>query len=416
MNWFRRMVSDVAEAFTGLTSGRTRRVIEHEKRAMPFTLSTWNRGQDILPLVDLKSYAIEGYQRNSLVYACIRKIATTAPAAPLQVERFVKGQREAVFDHPLLKIFTRPNPYVFQFNLAESIHTFLNLFGEVFLLRVGTPEHTEELWFARPDRMRPIPGVKKLLGFVYYADDGARTPFLPDEVLHLKYPNPWDTWEGLGRGLSPLSAAAREADVDNSGTEFLKDFFANAAVPFGLLKSKQVLQDPDIKRIRKRIKEQYSGPRQWHEIMILDQEAEYQRMGLNIDEMALPEIRNFTESRVCAVFDVPPILVGAQVGLRRSTFNNFSESRKALWHDKLIPDNQRVAEAMTAFFAPELEGLVIGHNYQNVGVLQEDRTAKFARADQGYSGGWMTLNEARREVGLQPRPEGDRLRSENVGV
>lgn len=412
---------------------------------MPFSFPTWNLRREILPLVDYLSYASEGYAKNSVVYSCIRKIATTAPAASLRVERIVDGQREAVASD-LTSIFQSPNPYLNAFTFQETIHTFLNLIGECFIIkvglggRVGRPLKKPELWFARPDRMHPVPAGKKLLGYVYISEDGKRTPFTPDEIIHVKYPNPLDQWEGLGRGLSPLSAAAIETDVDNNSTAFMKEFFNNACVPFGLLKSKHILDDVDVTRIRQRMKEQYGSAAQtsgsvtpqqqswngfvqqtragkrWHELMILDADMDYQKMGLAPDEIALPEIRSLTESRICSVFDVPPVLVGVQVGLKNTgVFSEtvLKEARRQLWFDKIIPDNQRIAEVFTQTFRDHLsENEMIAHDYSQVAILQEDRTARFARATQGYLNGWLTQNEARREAGFQEVSGGDNFKVE----
>lgn len=403
-------------------------------KSMPFSFPTWNSCQPILPLVDYRSYAAEGYAKNSVVYSCIRKIATTAPAAPLCVERIVDGQREQV-DSDLTKIFYSPNPYLNAFEFQEIIHTYLNLIGECFLIRAG-----KELWFARPDRMNPVVKEKELLGYVYIAVDGRRTPFLRDEVIYIKYPNPLDDYEGLGRGLSPLSAAAVEADIDNNSTAFVKDFFSNACVPFGLLTAKHILDDTEVTRIRRRMKEQYSAEaptsgtatqtqhnwngwqyssrsqRRWHELMVLDSDISYQELGLAPDKLALPEIRSLTESRICAVFDVPAILVGVQVGLKNSgalSENDVKEARRQLWQDKILPDNRRIAEIFTAAFRDELgENEVIGHDYSQVAILQEDRTARFTRATQGYTNGWMTQNEARLEAGFQAVDGGDNFKVE----
>jgi HK97 family phage portal protein len=394
-------------------------------KSMPFSFPLWNLRREILPLTNYESYVGEGYAKNSVVYSCIRKIATTAPAAMLLVERNVNGQREQV-DSELVSLFESPNPYVSSFTFQELIHTFLNLIGECFIIKVGFGGRAgrslkkPELWFARPDRMFPVPVERKLLGYVYKAEDGRRMPFSPDEIIHIKYPNPLDPWEGLGRGLSPLSAAAIETDIDNSSTEFLKSFFDNACVPFGLLKSKQILQDDQIKIIRERMKDQYSAvdsQRLWHELMIIDADMDYEQMALSPNQFALPEIRGLTESRICSVFDVPAVLVGVQVGLKnQGAFNEtqIRESRRQLWHDKIIPDNQRIAEIFTNAFKGQLgEGEVIGHDYSRVAVLQEDRTASFMRANQGYLGGWLTQNEARREAGLSSVVDGDNFRNEN---
>ena len=42
------------------------------------------------------------------------------------------------------------------------------------------------------------------------------------------------------------------------------------------------------------------------------------------------------ESRICAAMQVPPILVGAKVGLDRSTFTNYQEARKQLWEEAIF--------------------------------------------------------------------------------
>jgi HK97 family phage portal protein len=350
-----------------------------------------------------------------VVYSCVRKIATTAPAASLCVEQELGNGQRIRISSRLVNIFKNPNPYLDGFIFQETIHTFLNLIGECFIIKVRDQGVTSELWITRPDRMHPVPLVKSLLGYVYIAADGQRMPFAVDEVIHIKYPNPLDEWEGLGRGLSPLSAAAIEADIDNSSTAFMKDFFSNACVPFGLLKSKHILDDEEVKRVRFRMKEQYSNQskRSWHELLIIDAEMDYQRMGLKIDEMAFPEIRGLTETRICSVFDVPPILVGVQVGLKnQGAFNEtvLKEARKQLWFDKIQPDNKRIAEIFTSSFRDELgDGEVIGHDYSSVQILQEDRTDRFERANQAYQGGWLTQNEARREAGFPDVVDGDKF-------
>ncbi|MFQ5629671.1 MAG: phage portal protein [bacterium] len=355
-----------------------------------------------MPQHDYQAYAGEGYAQNSIVYACIRKIATTAPAAELVVRRKDGEIIETLPEHPIARMFARPNDFTSGFEFQELIYTFLNLIGECFIIRV--PGEPGELYVVRPDRMFPIPSGRRLLGFVYRNDQGGiRVPFMPDEVIHIKYPNPLDEFEGLGRGLSPLSAAAFEADADIKASRYLRDFFQNAAIPFGLLKSKSVLDDLEIERIRARIKSQYSGERNWAEIMILDADAEYQKMGLTMQEITFPDLRRLTESRICSVFDVPPVLVGVQVGLQNqgAFVSNIAESRTVLWEDKIIPDNQRIAEILTFFFRNDLaDKESVLYDYAGIQALRDDRDKAFERADRGFTNGWLSMNEARVEAGL----------------
>lgn len=368
-------------------------------------------------IIDYNDYFTEGYAANSIIFSCIRKIATTAPAASLQVQA-QEGTRFIQAEHRLNELFARPNPYDSSFSFQESLQTFLNLAGEVFIYKIKSNSgETQELRFMRPDRMFPV--VKQvrelfeLSGYVFEDYNGERFPFLPDEIIHIKYPNPGDRVGGLGRGISPLSAGAILGDVDNSSNIFLRDFFRNAAVPFGLLTSKNPLSQAEIGRIRERIKEQYSGAGKFHEIMILDSQADYARLGLSLDEIAFPDIRRVSESRICACFDISPIVINLSAGFERATFNNVLEAKKSLWTDKIVPDNKRISLALTHSLQDELGGLIIGHDYSDVAILQEERTETFNRATAAYDSGWLTKNEARDEAGFQPVANGNHFKEQN---
>ena len=375
-------------------------------KSAPYAMATWHQGSPQFDLINYATYVTDGYQKNTLVYACIREIAQSAAEPGWLAYR---GEDLAP-DHALQALLNTPNPYFSSFELWELALIYMNLDGNAFILKERSKAgHVVALWPMRPDLVNPVPGPNgDLLGYSYWVGT-QRTAWLPEDVIHLKYPNPGDDLEGLGRGWSPLAVAARETDVDNSATSFLKKFFDNAAVPYGLLKSKQQLADTEVKRIRARIHEQYVGEDNWHDIMILDADAEYQRLGLNMDEMAMPDLRSISESRICMSFGVPPILIGAKVGLDRSTFSNYGEARRSFWEQTLSPTYRRIRDKLNTQLAPEFgdKALRIECDLSRVQALQESRDAKFLRSQSGVSGGWMTVNDARLEVGLAPVTEGD---------
>ena len=374
-------------------------------KSAPYLMKTWPAGQPQWSAHNYTNYVREGYAKNTLVYACIREIATSA-AEPRWV---VKRDDDVVPEHGLQQVLDRPNRYFSSFELWELALTYLNLDGNAFLLKERSAGRVVALWPMRPDKMAPVPsGGGELLGYVYGLGN-ERTPWLPEDIIHFKLPNPADPLESLGRGMSPLTVAARETDVDNSATDFLKQFFENAAVPFGILKSKQQLVESEVKRIRARMKEQYVGRWNWHEIMILDADADYQQVGLNMQEMAFPDLRALSESRICMVFQVPPILIGAKVGLDRSTFSNYGEARKSFWQETLSPTYRRIEDKLNAELVPEFgdRRLRIVCDLSQVQALRESRDALFKRAQEAVSAGWGTVNDARREVGWEVDPGGD---------
>lgn len=387
------------------------------ERVLPFMFPAYRTSSPVPSLKNYQSYASEGYGKNAVVFSCISTIATTAPSAQLEIQ-VRKGSRMVPRrDNGLQQLLDQPNEYMSQFAMIELLHTHLNIAGNAFLLRSPDGGQNGSLHIARPDRMHMVPGRREILGYVYIAEDGDKIPFLPDEVIHVKLPNPVDPYEGLGPGMPPLAAAATETDVDNQATSMLRQFFENAGVPFGIFTSKNILDDGEVKRIRARLKEQIGGGQQkFWETLIMDADASYQQMGITMQQMEFPDLRTITETRICAVFKVPAILVGVKAGLEHSTYSNYKEARSDLWEDKIIPDNMRVADAMTNAFRSLLpRGGRIGHDYSRVSALKEDRGEQFNRATSGFSGDLMTLNEARAEMGLEPLLNGDLRKSEMRG-
>ena len=153
--------------------------------------------------------------------------------------------------------------------------------------------------------------------------------------------------------------------------------------------------------------EQYTGEQNWHKVMVLDADAEYQKTGLNLDEMVFPDLSSISEARICSVMGVAPVIIGVKVGLDAATYSNYKLARSAMWEDHIMTNNQKIAEAFTRAFSKELgENVIIQHDYSKVVALQEDRTERFNRSNQAILGGWITVNEGRREVGLAPLPVG----------
>ena len=86
-------------------------------------------------------------------------------------------------------------------------------------------------------------------------------------------------------------------------TDFAKIYFQNAGVPSGLLKVKRRLNSQEeASVIRSRWRSQFGGRNNFHRIAILDEDADYVPMANNPKDMALPELHDLTESRICAVF------------------------------------------------------------------------------------------------------------------
>src|SRR5258708_12531177 len=81
-----------------------------------------------------------------------------------------------------------------------------------------------------------------------------------------------------------------------------------------------------------------------------------QSLGMSLRDLEFPDLRAFSESRICAALQVPPILVGAKVGLDRSTFTNYAEARKQLWEEGIFSLQRRFPDPVETRRRPGFSG------------------------------------------------------------
>ena len=363
-------------------------------------IPTWQQGQPVWTDVDFGSMVQEGYSRNELIFVCVSKAANTASQVRLQVLN--KATEEPIPHHPIMAILERPNPIMSQFDLWASVHIYLKLAGRAYYEKERSSSgQVVRLWPLRPDWVKPIRGSSgsdEPLRAYKFGPPGVEPAILePRDVLDFRLFHPLDYL----KGHAPVVVAARAGDVDNAVTGFLKLFFDKGGTPPGLLKSTQRLTDAQVEIIRQRWGERYGGYEQWMTPAVLDSDAEYQKIGLNFQEMGFDVLDARDEVRICMVMDVPPTVVGAKIGLDRAILANAREFRRMWWEDSLVPQYSMIAAELNADLAPEYGGnITMAWDYSEVPALQEDRSERWKRASDGVMQGWATINEARKEAGL----------------
>ena len=376
----------------------------HGKTAYEFT-NTWDAGQPAYTGGNLYNNVVYGLRRNELMYACMMMKADSASATRLRVTRKKDGQE--LPDHACRVLLSKPNPYMTEFDFTSLTLLMLDLAGRaVWEKQRSKAGRVVGLWPLRPDFLKPVKGPNGLpIGYQYTPDNLAQPiPLDGRDVLEFKL---WDPLDLYG-GLSPVSVAGRIGDVDNAATDYLKKFFEQGGIPPGILSSKLKLNDPAVADIRRRWKERYGGWQNWTEPAVLDSDASYQRTGLGFDEMGFDVLDARSEARICAVLGVPAILVGAKVGLDRSTFSNAKQAEKYFWQHTLLPLYKRIDDELQNDLASEFgSDIELARDLSNVPALQEDQDARWKRAHDGLAVGGLTVNEYRAQLGLPAVANGE---------
>lgn len=399
-----------------LVSGRAfRRPSEGKANGKPFQFAwpAWRDGQAQWRLFDYQTYADEGFNRNSLIYSAIMYKCRSITQAPLRAYTGTLDNPVALpATHELARLTNRPNPHQSFVEYQQQATAYLNIAGENFtVLRRDRPgKLPSAMYCLRPDRVRIVPGDGGIMGYVYIPEgkgleDGI--PILPTDMIHVKLPNPLDPLEGMGHGLSPISAMAYSADVDNMVTEFLKLFFQRGAVPQGILEFEVALDEPTWQMVRDRWQDQYGGYQNWVEVGVLDRGAKYNRMGLTFAEMDFTTLDDRNEARILGPFGVPSILLGTRMGLDRGTESNVEELRRMFWQDTLIPE-LILFETEYQFSLMGDDGSFLLYDVSQVPALQRNVLELVDAAVKLFAIG-VPRNLAFQTVGLQVEttPDGD---------
>ncbi len=378
-----------------------------ERKQAPFYWPSWRSGQPQWSIVNAEAYVQEGFEQNAIIYSAIMYKARAACVAPL---RAYGGNREEHIklpdNAPLSALCRQPNEFMAwsEFQMLNTV--FLNLIGNSFVYvdnkkrKDGAPT---SLYALRPDRVAIVPGPRNTLKGYLYMPEGKSWvdafPILPQDMIHVRLPNPGDPLEGLGWGLSPISPMAWSADVDNAATKFLKLFFEHGAMIPGVLSFDVPMTNDEVASARERWMEVYGGYENWSDTAVLDQGGKYQRVGLAFNEMGFENIDSRDESRMVAPFGVPAVLISTRYGMERSTFSNYEEARKAFWEDTMVPE-MGLFETEYQSKLPTVAGSFVEFDFANVPALRKDTPALIESVSKLFGMG-VPLNIAAATVGLE---------------
>lgn len=391
-------------------------------------------GRPQYPDTDIES--LQGhYKRNEMVYAAIDIRATSACDPRLMVQN--RGQGEEWTEdpgHPLRRLLMRPNEMMDEAAFIRSWIVNADTAGKFYaeIVRAQGSRLPAELHPLNPALVAPIPGKGRGGIAAYEFKQGSQKVIIKaeDMLVYTMY-NPTSKWQGL----SPLQVCLGSVDADSAQTDFIRAFFNNAGVPSGMLKIKgRKIDEEESQRIRAKWHYKYGramsgwsglnptfgglAGRPWgnqHDVAIMDEDAEYQKIGSGLNELESQAIRSFTESRIAMAFGVPPLIIYSYTGLLRATYSNLKEAWRGFWDATLNPLYKEYRAWLTWSLLPEFvdEELIYGERVRlnwdmtQVAALQEDVKEKEQRARENFKAGGITLNEYRSTIGAPADPNGD---------
>lgn len=338
-----------------------------------------------------------GFERNAVVYRCVRMIAESAATIPWLVHE----QGVETNAHPLCDLLERPNPAQGAGPFLEGVFTNLMLFGNAYVERVDDGQARPREWHnLRPDRMSIVAGANGWPAAYEYALGAHKTVFHvePDgasPVLHLKLFHPLDDHYGF----APLFAAQSALDVHNAASGWNKALLDNAARPSGALvyngPQGATLSEDQFERLKQELDENFTGARNAGRPLLLEGGLDWKSLALTPKDMDFIEARSAAAREIALAFGIPPLVLGLPGD---NTFSNYQEANRAFWRQAVIPLVRRTQQAFAHWVQTDWPGLAIEPDLDGIDALAAERETEWRRIG---AANFLSDDEKREAVGYR---------------
>lgn len=337
------------------------------------------------------------YKDSALVFVAVSKIAENLASVPLE---FINKQTKQVLsdETPLVRLFNKPNEYQSYFTFFEELTMFLSLYGETFIWlgesmgqRIGTSTIPGQVTTLNPTRMQDVWDSGEFVGWIY--DTGNRRIALTkDEVLQVKFPNPYNPV----RGFAPIDSAIYDVNTDFLASRFSKAFFQNSANPSLVFTTPE--DDESSDEQRKSFLKEWNmlrqGASKQYKAAVLNPGMGIVKTGLTQEEMDYIKQRKFSEERILSVYGVPPAMAGYY---EQATYGNVRTAKKIFWNETIKSYAKRYESAINYFLLPDvMPNVKCKFNFSDIDELKHDmkETAELVNIYANHGVPMNVLNEA----------------------
>jgi HK97 family phage portal protein len=352
--------------------------------------------------------------QNELVYACIHIKATSARDPRLTVQQQTtsggKTTYEEIPGHPFRQLLMHPNALMTEGDLMQAAIVSWDVSNprRFYAEKVYQNKLLTELHPLNPACMTPLLSRDRrdVIGYTW-KDGQNKRDYSLDELLIRAAP----AWYNP----PPLIAALGSVGADTAQTQTIGQYFQNGGIPPLFLKYSMALNDTQRDDIRAKWRAIYGGGQASGDIGVLDVNSDVREVGSKLDQLASQTLRSVSESRICMVFGVPPLIVYAYVGLLRATYSNLKEAWAGFWDATMSPAFKEWRDWYTWALLPEFEDMAairsetvkLAYDMTTVAALQDDVDAIQARARANFQAQIISQNEARSALGYDAIDGGD---------
>jgi HK97 family phage portal protein len=359
-----------------------------------------NFGASSLLLLNGKTVSYNDlYRTQPYVAAAVDVLTQQVSRLPLKVyRRNSKGERERVYEHPLVDLIQTPAPRCTPGQLKQWSIMPILLHGN------GVLAKSRDERFGPPTRLWPLDWqhltayARKGGPIEYWATTQfeERTTVEVDDVVHFR----WEPPDGQV-GVSPLQQLGITVKIERAAQSYQEGYLQNSARLPGALELPEgvTLESAERDEMREDFVRLHGGGANAGLPAIIPNGVTYKELaGANAHEAALIEQRKLTREEIGAVYKVPQPMLGI---LDNATYSNIAELHRMLYTTVLGPWLTLIEETIQVQLIdpePAFSGLFV--EFDLAEVLKGDKTKEIAALKLAVGMGLMTLNEARQVQNL----------------
>lgn len=340
-------------------------------------------------------------------YACIRAIAEEISAIEFELYKVKKGgDYERVYDHEMLDLLAGASSTSTGIEILYTIATHLEAVGNAYIYLEGVKNDTDApdfIHIMNPARMKVVLSgdFPKRISHYLYREGTKEHTFQPFEILHIKYPDPQNSFEGIGT----VQAVAQWIDADNYAMEFNRRFFLNGARIGGFLESDANRTPEQLEYIKKSFENIYKGVENAHKVLALPKGTVYKEGGQTQKDLDFANMMDMMRDRILAGFRVPRTALGITDDVNRAN----AEATNYVFALRTIkPKMQLIVAYLNEFLVPRYGDDIILDFKDPVPENREQKIQEMTAATGNAP--VMSINEAREHYfGLEPVEGGDEV-------
>jgi len=337
----------------------------------------------------------------SAVFSCVKVLAETFASSPIMLYRNTGEGRERVNNLRVYDILhNRPNEEMSPFSFKETLETSRNLGGNAICERLVNGRG--DLVGLYPYPWSAVSIQRNAEGRLEYViGDGEESKVLSrDQVLHI----PGLSFDGV-IGLSPIEYVSNAIRLGLSYESFAIQLYKNGATSTGAFKHPSALKEEAYKRLKKELKENYTGLQNSGTPMLLEDGLEFVPFSIKPVDAQMLESKRFQIEDIARIYRVPLHLLQ---DLTRATNNNIEHQSLEFVMYTMLPIYKRAEEAMNAQLLTRQQrqaGYYL--EFKMDGLLRGDIQSRYAAYAIARQWGIMSINDIRKLENMNPIDGGD---------